>query len=49
LNAAGKPVADIVVETLQRPAVEHCHGVVDARLDAVRWREKDPLKLTWPR
>jgi hypothetical protein len=28
LNAMGKLVADIIVETLQSAGVEHCYGVV---------------------
>jgi len=29
LNAVGKLVADIIVETLQNAGVKHCYGVVD--------------------
>jgi hypothetical protein len=35
LNAAGKLVADIIVETLQNAGVKHCYGVVGDTLNLI--------------
>jgi pyruvate dehydrogenase (quinone) len=31
----GKPVADIIVETLQKAGVKHCYGVVGDTLNRI--------------
>jgi thiamine pyrophosphate-dependent acetolactate synthase large subunit-like protein len=35
LNAMGKLVADIIVETLQSAGVKHCYGVVGDTLNLI--------------
>jgi thiamine pyrophosphate-dependent acetolactate synthase large subunit-like protein len=35
LNAVGKLVADIIVETLQNAGVKHCYGVVGDTLNLI--------------
>jgi hypothetical protein len=49
LNAVGKPVADIIVETLQSAGVEHCYGVVGDTLGCGAFARKRPDEITWPR
>jgi thiamine pyrophosphate-dependent acetolactate synthase large subunit-like protein len=45
LNAVGKLVADIIVETLQSAGVKHCYGVVGDTLNLIaRSLEKSEIK-----
>jgi hypothetical protein len=39
LNAMGKLVADIIVETLQNAGVKHCYGVVGDTLNLIAWND----------
>jgi pyruvate dehydrogenase (quinone) len=46
LNAVGKLVADIIVETLQSAGVEHCYGVVGDTLNLIA-RSLEKSEIEW--
>src|SRR5258706_7233575 len=46
LNAMGKLVADIIVETLQNAGVKHCYGVVGDTLNLIA-RSLEKSKIEW--
>jgi TPP-dependent 2-oxoacid decarboxylase len=46
LNAMGKLVADIIVETLQNAGVKHCYGVVGDTLNLIA-RSLDKSEIEW--
>src|ERR1700752_575889 len=46
LNAMGKMVADIIVETLQSAGVRHCYGVVGDTLNLIA-RSLERSKIEW--
>jgi hypothetical protein len=46
LNAMGKLVADIIVETLQNAGVKHCYGVVGDTLNLIA-RSLEKSEIEW--
>jgi hypothetical protein len=46
LNAVGKLVADIIVETLQNAGVKHCYGVVGDTLNLIA-RSLEKSEIEW--
>jgi len=46
LNAMGKLVADIIVETLQNAGVRHCYGVVGDTLNLIA-RSLEKSEIEW--
>src|SRR5258708_25092508 len=46
LNAMGKLVADIIVETLQSAGVKHCYGVVGDTLNLIA-RSLEKSQIEW--
>ena len=46
LNAMGKLVADIIVETLQSAGVKHCYGVVGDTLNLIA-RSLEKSEIEW--
>jgi TPP-dependent 2-oxoacid decarboxylase len=46
LNAMGKLVADIIVETLQNAGVKHCYGVVGDTFNLIA-RSRDKSEIEW--
>ena len=46
LNAMGKLVADIIVETLQNAGVKHCYGIVGDTLNLIA-RSLEKSEIEW--